>query len=63
VAGAVAVGQQAVEDEGDGLEAAVRMRTERQAAVVRRIDLRPVVVQEEEGIDLLDVRSRQRDAA
>ena len=52
VAGAVAVRQLAVEDEGDGLEAAVRMRAERQAAVVRRIDLRAVVVQEQEGIDL-----------
>jgi hypothetical protein len=45
----------AVEDEGDGLEAAVRMRPEGQAAVVRRVGLRAVVVQEQEGIDLFQV--------
>jgi hypothetical protein len=60
VAGAVAVRQFALEDEGDGLEAAVRVRPERQAAVVRRVGLRPVVVQEQEGIDLVDEVVGQR---
>ena len=44
-----------VEDERDGLEPAVRVRAERQAAVARRIDLRSVVVQEQERVDLLDL--------
>ena len=46
------------QDEGDGLETAVRMRAERQAAIARRIDLRAVMVQEQERIDLLDVAAR-----
>jgi hypothetical protein len=58
VARAVAVREQAVEDKRDGLEPAVRMRAERQAAVVRRIDLRAVVIQEQERVDLVEMRSR-----
>ena len=54
----VVVRQLALQDEGHGLEAAMRMRSERQAAIVRRIGLRPVMVQEQEGIDLLDPRPR-----
>jgi hypothetical protein len=55
VPGAVAVRQQAVEDEGDGLEPAMRMRAEGQAAVARRVDLRAVVVEEQERIDLVEM--------
>ena len=54
------MGQHAFQDEGDGLEAAVRVRTEGQAAVVRRVGLRAVVVEEEEGIDLVDEAAGQR---
>ena len=35
---------------------------ERQAAIVRRIDLRPVVIEEEERIDLPHLRPRHRPA-
>src|SRR5690606_4032809 len=40
----------------------MRMRAERQAAIVGRVGLRPVMVEEEEGIDLRDARARQRAA-
>src|SRR5688572_4014988 len=52
---AVPMSELAGQDERHGLEAAVRMRAERQAAVPRRIDLWAVVIQEQERIDLLDV--------
>ena len=60
MAGAVLVGQHAVEDEGDGFEAAVRVRAERQAVVVGRVGLRTVVVEEQERIELFEVRVGQR---
>jgi hypothetical protein len=52
--------KRARDDERDGLEPTMRMRPERQAVVVRRIRLRAMVVEEEEGIDLLEPRIRQR---
>nr|WP_229477079.1 hypothetical protein [Massilia rubra] len=58
VPGAILVHQGAVDDEGHGVEAAVRMRPERQATVARRVVLRTMVIEKQEGIDLLDVRSR-----
>jgi hypothetical protein len=58
----VLVRELALHDEGDGLEAAVRVRPERQPAVVRRIDLRAVVVEEQERVDLLHVRPGERAA-
>src|SRR5436305_1756834 len=60
VACAVTVRELAFEDESDGLEAAMRMRAERQALVVRRINLRPVVIEEEKGIDLVERRPGKR---
>src|SRR5690349_8181787 len=57
MAAAVAMRQRSLQDEGDGLETAMRMRTEWQAAVVGAIDLRPVVVQEQEGIKLARVQA------
>jgi hypothetical protein len=62
VAGAVLVGELALQDEGHGLEAAMGMRPERQAVAVRRIDLRAMVVEKQEGIDLVDPRTRHRPA-
>ena len=56
------MGARSLDDEGHRLAAAMRMRAERQAAIVRRIDLRPVMVEEEERIDLLQPRPRQRPA-
>jgi hypothetical protein len=38
------------------------MRAERQAAIVRRIDLRPMMIEEKEGIDLGNPRPGQRPA-
>ena len=49
----------AVENERHRFEAAMRMRPERQAAIVRRINLRPVVIQEQEWVDLRHARPRQ----
>jgi hypothetical protein len=60
VPAAVVVRQLAFEHEGHGLEPAVRMRAERQPPVVRRIDLRAVVIEEQERVDLLDAGSGQR---
>ena len=51
--------QRALENEGDGLEAPVRMRPERQPAIVGGIDLRPVMVEEQERIELVEPRTRQ----
>src|ERR1700682_81821 len=48
----VVVRQLAVQDKGDRLEPAMRMRAERQATVVCRIDMRAVVVEEQERVDL-----------
>jgi hypothetical protein len=62
VAGGVAVGQLAGQDERHRLEAAVRVRPERQSGVLRRVDLRPVVVEEEERVDLRDTGAGQRPA-
>jgi hypothetical protein len=58
VPGAVAVCELARQDERDGFETAMRMRAERQTAVARRIDLRSMVIQEQEWIDLLDLGAR-----
>ncbi len=55
MAGAVAVGQRPLQHEGHRLEAAMRMRAEGQAAIVRRIDLRAVVIEEEKGAQLVDL--------
>ena len=55
---AVAMRELAGQDERDGLETAMRMRAERQAAIARRIDLRAVVIQEYERVDLLDFLTR-----
>ncbi len=38
----------------------MRMRAEREALIPRRINLRPVMVQEEKGIDLIDLGIGQR---
>jgi hypothetical protein len=51
-----------LKDERHRLEAAMRMRAERQAAVVRTINLRPVVIEEQERIDLLHTRAWHRPA-
>jgi hypothetical protein len=58
----VVVGEVAQQNEGDRLEAAVRVRSERQTAIVGLIALRAVVVQKQEGIDLRQARGRQRPA-
>src|SRR6185295_9690405 len=50
----------AVDDEGHRLEAAMRMRAERQPAVAGRVDLRAVVVEEEERVERVERRARQR---
>jgi hypothetical protein len=60
MAARVVVGEIAFENEGHRLEAAVRMRTERQAVVSGLIDLRAVMIQEKERIDLIEARSRHR---
>ncbi len=49
----------AVEDERHGFEAAMWMRPEWQAVIVRTIDLRPMVIQEQEWVDLRHARPRQ----
>src|SRR5690606_2690494 len=48
------------EDEGYRLKSAMRMRPERQSVVAGRIDLWPVVVEEQERIDLRKVRPGHR---
>ena len=57
---AVAMGERAVDDERDGVEAAMRMRSERQSAIVRRVELRSVMIEKEERIDLIESFVRQR---
>jgi hypothetical protein len=54
--------QLAFQDEGDRLETAMRVRTKRKAAVVRRIDLRAVVIEEQERVHLRHARTRKRAA-
>ena len=51
--GRIGVRQLAFEDEGDGLEAAVRMRAEGEAGIARPIGLRAMVVEEQESADPL----------
>lgn len=58
----VVMRQTAGQDEGDRLEAPVRVRAEREAIVVRRVGLRPMMVKEEEGIDLRQFRAGYRPA-
>ncbi len=60
VAGAVAMRERPVEDERDRLEPAVRMRPERQSAVAGGIDLRTVMVEKEERVDLVEFLVGQR---
>ena len=55
---AILVGKLAGENEGHRLEAAMRVRAEGQPAIVRRIDLRPVMIDEQERVEAL--RRRQR---
>ncbi|RAN38247.1 hypothetical protein HY11_00105 [Hyphomonas pacifica] len=62
MARAVTVGEFAFQNEGDRLKAAMRVRAEGQAAIVRRIDLRPVMVQEEERADVANPAPRDRAA-
>src|SRR5690606_21641989 len=57
---AVVMREVACEDEGYRLEAAMRVRPERQSVVTGRIDLRPVMVEEQERIDLRKVRPGHR---
>ena len=57
-----AMHQLAFEDEGHRLEAAMRMRAERQAAIVWWINLRAVMVEEKEWVDLLHAWARHRAA-
>src|SRR3954466_8519179 len=52
--------QRSRDDERDRLEPAMRMRSERQPAIPRRIHLRSMVVEKEKRIDLLNVVVRQR---
>lgn len=56
------MGKVALEDEGHRLETTVRVWAEGQALIIGRVDLRTVMIEEQEGVDLLDVRSRQRPA-
>jgi hypothetical protein len=60
MAAGVAMGDVAVEDEGDGFESTVRMRTKWQTMIMRRVDLWTVMVQEQEWIELVDGGRRQR---
>ncbi len=62
VAGGIAVRQFAFEDEGDGLETAVWMRSERQAAIAGRIGLRAMVVEEQESAEVFEIARGQRAA-
>jgi len=57
---AVAMHEGAVQDERNGLESAMWVRAERETSVSRWIDLRTVVIQEEEWVDLIDFLIRQR---
>jgi hypothetical protein len=59
VSAGIAMGERTLDDERDRLEAAMGMRAERQPVIVRRIDLRPVMVQKQEWIDLFDLVVRQ----
>ena len=56
----VTVRELAFEDEGDRLETAVRMRPEGQPLIVGRIDLWPVVIEEEEGAEMAQARAGKR---
>jgi hypothetical protein len=60
MAAAVAVSNVAFENEGDGFETAMRMRSKRQPAIARRINLATVVIQEKKGIKVIDVLGRHR---
>ena len=54
------MGQLALENESHGLEATMGMRAEGQATIARPVGLRPVMVEEEKRIDLLEARAGQR---
>ena len=56
----IAVGHLPVEHKGQGLKPLVRMRAKGQAAVVRRIHLRSMMVQEQERIQIRQRRCGQR---
>ena len=47
-----------LQNEGHGLEPTMRMRAEWQALIVRGINLRPMVIEEEKRVDLLHARAR-----
>jgi len=48
------MGQITLQDEGDRLEPAMWMRAEGQAVIARPIELRTMVVEEQEGVHLVD---------
>src|SRR4051794_38898979 len=56
----IAMRQRSLDDERHRLEPAMRMRPERQSAIPRRIHLRPVMIEKEKRIDLLNLIIRQR---
>src|SRR4051812_136232 len=56
----IAMHQRSHHDERDRLEPAMRMRSERQSSISRRIHLRPVMIEKEKRIDLLNLVIRQR---
>ncbi len=62
MAGGIAMRQLAFENEGNGLEAAVRMRPERQAIVIAPIRLGSMMIEEQKRIEHGDRRPRDRPA-
>lgn len=62
MAAAVAVGKFTLQHERHRLESAVGMRAKRQTMVVRRIDLRTVVIEKQEHTDPIQSRARDRTA-
>ena len=51
--------ERALKNERDSFKTAMRMRAKRQALVVRQVSLRPVMVEEQERVEVWQARPRQ----
>jgi hypothetical protein len=56
----VAMRQLALKNESDGFKSAMRVRTKGQSTVRRRITLRPVMIQEQKRVELIERRIGER---
>src|SRR5271168_5271004 len=58
----IAMSQHPIQNKGDRLEAAVRVRSERQTIVARRVSLRSMMIEKQKCPQAIECRARKRSA-